>query len=270
MRRSRTIAVGVLLSLALIAGCVPASPPSAAGLGVASQVQATPTGTQNARTQQARIDSPTLGRSLTFEYYLPPHYQRQAGVSYPVVYLIPGGGGTPSTWTSDMHGAEIADQLIRSGEVPPFILVTMANLSDDQHGMALVNDLVPYVDAHFRTQADRRHRAVGGCSLGGLIAYRMAFQHPDLFGSVGLFGGVIRPEEEALNAWIAATPPDQWPRVLMDYGDQDSLVKKTRIVTDILDEWGIPYSMNVGSAGHDLMYWSSHLDMYLRWYAMEW
>ena len=277
MGRSHLIALTILLALVSTAGCAPTSPLSSVQPAAAPTTQPSPTPectqdglVQQARTVQTRIDSPTLGRPLQFEYYLPPDYEHQTGASYPVLYLIPGGGGTASTWTSDMHAAEIADQLIRGGQIPPFILVTTANLSDDQQGAALIDDLVPYVDDHFRTQTDRRHRAVGGFSLGGLIAYRMAFQHPDLFGSVGLFGGVVRSEEEAINAWIEATPREQWPRVLMDYGDQDPLVKKAKIMTDVLDRWGIPYTLNVGSAGHDLLYWSGHLEMYLRWYAEDW
>jgi enterochelin esterase-like enzyme len=263
--QSQATTWAILLSLFLLAGCAstsPGSPPTTA--------TPAPGCTDDGLVRQERIESPTLGRPFTFAYYLPPCYEQRAPAAYPVLYLIPGGGGTPSTWTVDMHAAEAADWLIHSGQVPPFILVTMPNISDDQHGAALIDDLIPYVDAHLRTLPDRRHRGVGGASLGGLIAYRMAFQHPDMFASLGLFGGVVRPEEEAIDGWIAAMPAGQRPRVLMDYGDQDLLLTKSQVLRDVLDRWGMEYTLNVEPGDHDMFLWSGHLDMYLEWYAEDW
>jgi len=170
-----------------------------------------------------------------------------------------------------MEADTTAERLIEDGEIPPCVLVSVASISDDQDGNALVNELVPYVDTHFRTRPEAQYRAVGGMSRGGFTAYRMVFGHPELFGSLGLFGsGVNDPEIEQVNDWLAATPAEQRPRVLMNYGDQDQLGRKAENLAAILDEWQVPYSVTIGSAGHDLVYWMSNLEMYLRWFADGW
>jgi S-formylglutathione hydrolase FrmB len=100
----------------------------------------------------------------------------------------------------------------------------------------------------------------------------MAFQHPDLFSSVGVFGsGVLSGDEENVNAWIAAMSPEQQPRVLIDYGDRDiHMAVNAKRTAEILDEWGIPYTLNAGQGDHSYVYWCSNLEMYLRWYAEDW
>lgn len=241
-----------------------------ASLTPAGQTALTSGCAQDGGVRQERIESPTLGWEMQFEVYLPPCYEQQGEATYPVLYLIPGMGGSAASWNA-VGAARTANQLIRAGEIPPLILVTPGNYSSDSHGLALVNDLVPYVDGHLRTQAGRRYRAVGGYSLGGVIASRMAFQFPDLFGSVGVFGaGVDRSAEGSFDAWIAATPPEKRPRVLIDCGDNDPEVVRAKYMAEILRKWEISYTLNVEPGEHSLAYWGSHLEMYLRWYAEIW
>jgi enterochelin esterase-like enzyme len=188
-----------------------------------------------------------------------------------VIYLIPGRSGPASAWNAAGAG-EVANQMIRSGEIPPFIWISPPNYTSDTRGQALLDDLIPYIDENLRTLTDREHRAVGGASLGGAIAYRMAFRHPDLFSSAGVFGsGVVQGEEDALNSWIADTPPEQRPRVLIDCGDNDVfMLDPAKAMADILEEWEIPHVMNIGEGDHDFRYWGSNLEMYFRWYAEDW
>jgi enterochelin esterase-like enzyme len=221
------------------------------------------------------IDSPTLGRVIRFQYYLPPCYERQTGVSYPVLYLIHGASGNEATWK---HAGvmEVANQLIRQGKVPPFILVTPATRHfDDRHGDALVSDLVPYIDGNLRTLPHRQYRAVGGASAGAAQAICMGFKYPDVFGSVGVFGGGVFPDdEEAFYAWLTAEQPNgqttPWPRVLIDVGDKDGMRGiATRLASD-LEQHGIPNTLNIGMGGHSYYYWGDNFAMYLRWYTEGW
>ena len=120
----------------------------------------------------------------------------------------------------------------------------------------MIDDLVPWVDETFRTLAERRYRAVGGASMGGVIAYRMAFQHPELFGSVGIFGsGVVGGDEGNVDDWSAATPAELRPRVLLDCGEGDTaMLTNAERAAGILDEWGIPYTFNSEPGGHNAAY----------------
>ncbi|HUP03089.1 MAG TPA: alpha/beta hydrolase-fold protein [Bryobacteraceae bacterium] len=57
------------------------------------------------------------------------------------------------------------------------------------YGQLMTNDLIPWVDAHFRTLADRDHRAMGGLSMGGMITASITMVNLDKFSYIGLFSG---------------------------------------------------------------------------------
>jgi enterochelin esterase-like enzyme len=232
----------------------------------------TPVCSEEGIVRRERIDSQTLEWPLQFEYYLPPCYEQQIEVTYPVVYLIPGNGSGFLTWNRQGNASEIADEMIRQGEIEPFILVTTGNYSSDTGGAIFLNDLIPYIDDHLRTREGRRYRVVGGASLGGVVAYRMTFQHPEIFGSVGVFGsGVIEGEEEVFAAWLEEISAEEMPRVLIDYGEDDFFMKRNaQLMMEILEERGVLYTLNVEPGDHSYSYWSGNLEMYLRWYAEDW
>ena len=263
---------GILLSLTVLVACRPtvSLPSPEQSVPPTARNAPTPKCTEDGLVQSARFESPTLGWAMHFQYYLPPCYEEQAEKSYPVLYLIPGRGGGASSWNA-AGAAETANRLIRDGQVPPFILVTPANYSSDTHGTALMADLMPYVDEHFRTLTSAEDRAVGGASLGGTIAFRMAFESAGLFGHVGVFGsGVGRGDEANMDAWIGAMPVAQWPRVLIDSGDRDPELVSAERMAEIMDRWHIPYTLNVEPGEHSFAYWASNLEMYLRWFTAEW
>jgi S-formylglutathione hydrolase FrmB len=60
----------------------------------------------------------------------------------------------------------------------------------------LVNELIPFVDANFRTLSDQRHRGMAGLSMGGMETHGITLKHLDVFSHIGLFsGGVISPSD---------------------------------------------------------------------------
>jgi enterochelin esterase-like enzyme len=162
--------------------------------------------------------------------------------------------------------------MIRRGAIEPFILVTTGNYSSDMDGTIFLDDLIPYIDEHLRTREGRQYRVVGGASLGGVVAYRMAFQHPEIFGSIGLFGsGVEFGEEEIVSAWLEEISEEEMPRVLIDYGEEDfSMGMNAQLTADMLDARGVSNTLNVEPGDDSYRYWSSNLEMYLQWYAEDW
>jgi enterochelin esterase-like enzyme len=96
------------------------------------------------------------------------------------------------------------DNLIASGAARPFIIVMTYGMTNDitpgaPGGLAsfdikpfqtvLLNELIPYVDSHFRTLADARHRAMAGLSMGGFETKLIATANLDKFAYIGLFSG---------------------------------------------------------------------------------
>lgn len=114
--------------------------------------------------------------------YLPAGYDESK--KYSVLYLMHGIGGSETEWglTGD-HSIikKIMDNLITKGEIEGFIIVTPNGRSSRdfakgnadynsfyKFGQELRNDLIPYMDSHYSTYADREHRAMAGLSMGGM------------------------------------------------------------------------------------------------------
>ena len=217
------------------------------------------------------MEDASRGYPYRFMLYLPPCYDAEAEPGYPIIYMVPGRGSGPGAWF-DAGVNEIADDLILAGEVPPFLLVTTENIDNDPAVTDIYNDLLPFIEQNYHTRSDRVHRAVGGGSLGGIAAYRLAFQYPDMFASAGMFGsGVINGENEQVAVWLAATTPANRPRVFMNVGEQDPLMlDQAEVMAEILDEASVEYQFIVSEGAHTYDYWASNLAEYFRWVAEDW
>jgi enterochelin esterase-like enzyme len=160
--------------------------------------------------------------------YTPPGYETDVTKRYPVLYLQHGGGEDETGWGQQGRAGLIMDNLIAAGKAEPFIIV-MANsyvpgammgrggppttppespysktvtffgdrkLNFHAFGKVLIEDLIPYIDANFRTLADQPHRAMAGLSMGGMQTRSITLANLDKFSHIGIFsGGSISPEE---------------------------------------------------------------------------
>ena len=140
--------------------------------------------------------------------YTPPGYEQGEATRYPVLYLQHGWGEDETAWSNQGHANLIMDNLIAAGTIKPFIIVMtygmtnevrMGGLRDfkiDAFEKVLVDELVPYVDSHFRTLSDQPNRAMAGLSMGGMETKQITLRNLDKFSHIGLFsGGVITPED---------------------------------------------------------------------------
>lgn len=152
--------------------------------------------------------------------YTPPNYDAQTNKRYPVLYLQHGGGEDETGWTKQGHANFILDNLIANQASKPMIIV-MANGYARRAGVPapdltgkpfgspemmramqemtaafeddLTQALIPFIDSHFRTIADRDHRAMAGLSMGGMQTFQTTFDHLDLFSYIGGFSGAAGP-----------------------------------------------------------------------------
>ena len=204
---------------------------------------------------------PGSGESHEIAVYLPPCYAQLPGAAYPVLYWTNG-----SFWWRSLF--DTTDRLIGLGEVPAFITVMVEIDPNQGYGAdaQIVDSVVPYIDAHYRTQPDRLHRSITGISNGAAIAIRSAFRAPDIFGRVAvLSGGIADGEQEKFTGWIQAMPPGQRPEVLIDVGDQDGVRVLTHYLMDLLDKLNYPYTFTHAPGDHTGDYIESHLADHLKW-----
>ena len=125
------------------------------------------------------------GPTNTVAVWLPPEYETSDRL-YPVVYLLNGHGGDYTHFTSWTDAPRSAAEMIADERIEPVILVipTRPGTQNYPHFLDYMGqELIPFVDAHFRTIADRSGRAVGGWSQGGTDAAVSALGRPDLFSS---------------------------------------------------------------------------------------
>jgi Putative esterase len=190
-----------------------------------------PACTESGTVGSDQVSHPTQGFDISFQYYLPPCYEKQTNIRFPVLYLIT----TPFESSLDTNSnapMSLADRLIQAEKMPPVIVVVPNDKVAQGYHRALVIDLISYVDENYNTIRDKRYRGVGGISHGGGIAARMAFQFPDRFGSLGvLSGGIASQEKETFDGWIASTSVEDLPRVRIDVGDQDGIMPLTQNLT---------------------------------------
>ena len=138
--------------------------------------------------------------------YTPAEYDQKQGFKkrYPVLYLQHGMGEGETSWTLQGKMQHIMDNAIASGEAVPMIVVMESG--DIKAGMGrgqsmadygasfypvLLNDLIPYIDANFRTKTDRDNRAMAGLSWGGHQTFDIVFNNMDKFAWLGTFSGAI-------------------------------------------------------------------------------
>jgi enterochelin esterase-like enzyme len=165
--------------------------------------------------RQVLFPSPSTGTPRRAFVYTPPGYDRDPNARYPVLYLQHGWGEDETAWANQGHANLIMDNLIAEGKARPFIIVMTYGMTNvitpgAPGGLAafdikpfqtvLLDELIPYVDAQFRTLADADHRAMAGLSMGGFETKLITTANVGTFGWVGLFSGGTFSVEDVANA----------------------------------------------------------------------
>jgi enterochelin esterase-like enzyme len=185
----RTIGIPTCIAV-LLALVLPQRDACAGG----SPIWVTPAVTAPGVTRQV-FDSAAVGAPVSFHVYRPPAYDAQPQRRFPVLYWLHGSG---SVLAGIATVAGMFDAAIAAGQIPPLLVVFPNGLEygmwcDAESGLQpvesmLVDDLLPVVDARFRTLPQARARLLEGFSMGGYGTARLALLYPDRFGAASMLG----------------------------------------------------------------------------------
>ena len=213
--------------------------------------------------------------------YTPAEYDQKQGFKkrYPVLYLQHGMGEGETSWSLQGHMQHIMDNAIAKGEAVPMIVVMEsgdikapfgAGQSRDSYGNSfypvLLNDLIPYIDANFRTKTDRDNRAMAGLSWGGHQTFDIVFNNLDKFAWLGTFSGAIFGLDVKTAYNGVFTNADEFNKKIhymyMNWGEED-FIKSGDIVKQ-LREMGIKVdsSESAGTA-HEFLTWRRGLHEFI-------
>ena len=178
--------------------------------------------------------------------YTPPGYAEEPDRRYPSVYVIQGYTGHVTMWHNRaafrQPFTETADAVFATGQAPPAIVVYadawtsyggsqfVDSPGTGRYHSYLCDEVVPWVDARYRTQASRDHRAIMGKSSGGFGAMITPMLRPDLFGALATHAGdalyeyTYIPEFPAAVRALRAYDGDIW-RWWQDFGSRPSFTK---------------------------------------------
>ena len=151
----------------------------------------------------AYLDSEATGRLERILIYLPCGYM-DGEDRYPVLYLQHGIGENETVWVTQGKMNFICDNLIAEGKAVPCIVVMCNGMVTEKCGdhirlhpfkgfeRLLTEEVIPYIDSHYRTYADADHRAMAGLSMGSIQTSYITLRHPELFRWVGVFSGFVQ------------------------------------------------------------------------------
>ena len=228
-------------------------------------------------------DSPTLGMQRRMTVYTPAGYETNKKAKYPVLYLLHGSGGDEEAWADLGRATQILDNLIAEGKAEPMILVmpngvyfnqaapgaainmfqpTMTN-SRSQSTVEVEEsfpDIIKYIESNYRVKKDKNSRAVAGLSMGGRQSAALSRKYPTMFGYVGMFSGVVPPEEndKALEAVFAANPKLYW----IACGKTDGVMANSLLLKEYCEEKGYPVSFYESEGGHIWRNWREYLTIF--------
>jgi len=226
--------------------------------------------------EQKAIDSDLLAYQLTFRVHLPLCYDPSGDIQYPVLYLLHGQSYNDDQW--DRLGVdEAADEMIRTGEAPAFIIVMptekyyLKNSNESDFDIAMLEVLVPWVDEAYAACAEPSCRSVGGISRGAAWAMRLGLRNWEVFGAIGAHSfPPFRGDIYNLSNWLEEFPVEQQPRIYIDIGRYDPYLAAAINFEKKLTEYKAPHEWHLFDGAHNEAYWESHIEDYLRWYTQPW
>lgn len=236
--------------------------------------------------QDGNLESQADGHGTPYRVLLPPDYTT-SDRRYPALYLLHGLFGSFTNWTELGQLRATNDLIIVMPEGGDGWYCDVEN-TDEMNESRVVRELVPEIDAGYRTIATRDGRSIAGNSMGGYGALKIALKFPEMFSFAASFSGAF----EAVN-WTDQSPPaEKWdeyrpsisrvfgnaesstraandifrlpaesssqvaPAIYFDCGISDSFLAANRRLSRTLRECGVEHKFRILPGGHDWDYWS--------------
>ena len=207
------------------------------------------------------IESTSMKRTVGFNIYLPPQYEKEPARRFPVVYFLHGSTGTES---SDAGLARYVHAEIVAGSIEPVIYIFPNGGAESGYRdwpdsyvkseTLIVRELLPYIDREYRTIAQPGSRGICGFSMGGGGAMRLALKYPKLFGTAASLAAALEQTAEDFgrdNCYRHASALSQNDRnrlyLYFAVGEDDSLYLQHGPFLKYLNELGIRYTYVVHS-----------------------
>jgi enterochelin esterase family protein len=206
--------------------------------------------------------------------YTPPDYDKKINARYPVLYLQHGAGEMEQEWTHSGRANFILDNLIADGKAIPMIIVMNNGFATrpGQDGMALtgnarwaafeemlIKEVIPDIDAAYRTIADREHRAMAGLSMGGMQTFTIGLNRLDTFSYLGIFSGVPDNYADLIKGTVEQGPAFNKRVKLLWFGagtDETAFHDRQKELRELLVKSGIDaqYYISKGTT-HEFQTW---------------
>lgn len=217
-----------------------------------------------------RYYSTTAGDWRRAFIYCPPGYD-QSGLSYPVLYLMHGGGEDERGWSQQGRTDIIMDNLIAEGKAVPMVIV-MADGNTPDFEKELLNDCIPFIEKNLRVKTDRDNRALAGLSMGGIQTLNAGLPNLDKFAYLGVFSSgwwanptpFGNPHETEKYYEMLRADKDKYNDMLKVFwlsmgGPEDIAYDNCRIMRGRFDEIGINYDYFETPGGHTWPVWRESL-----------
>ncbi len=253
------------------------------------------------------LKSKLLNMDRKYAIYLPPDYETSQR-TYPVLYLLHGGGDDQTGWVQFGEVQYITDKAIREGTATPMIIV-MPDANTGRRGYMndatntwkyedfFFQELMPFVEKTYRIKADKHYRAVSGLSMGGDGTFTYALHHPELFAAACPLSAGTGPAsidstrarlkrennniaDTAVTAFykrqsvveLVNNMPDSLKKSVrwyIDCGDDDFLYEGNCLVHIAMRKKEIPHEFRIRDGAHNWTYWRAALPEVLQFISMS-
>ena len=253
------------------------------------------------------LKSEILKGERKYAVYLPPDYELSER-SYPVLYLLHGGGDDQTGWVQFGEVLHITDKAIREGIATPMIIV-MPDANTGRRGYFndpkgdwnyenfFFDELMPHVEKKYRIKSEKRYRAVAGLSMGGGGTFMYALHRPELFSSACPLSASTGPLSlEEAGQWLERRADKKYTdkekkqyfethsavalinsmdaekvksvRWYIDCGDDDFLYEGNALVQISMKKKEITHEYRVRDGAHNWTYWRESLPDVLKFVSM--